>query len=187
MSPGGLYRRVVGEAWVRVAPQVRAMHAPALRAEGTLTVTHGPRALARLLARMSGAPPAGVAVPVTLEVTRVGARQRWSRRYGEHVVTTWQLPRAGHVVEVYRALGVHFRLDVDAEGALVYRQVRATLELGPISIPIPRCVAPRARGRVAPGALPGLAALDVSVAAPLVGELVSYRGAMRVLSSSADE
>ncbi len=175
-----LYPRLIGEAWARVAPQVRAMHSAELRAEGTMTITHGRSAAARWLARRSGAPDPGERVPVSLHVTADGERQRWSRRYGERDVTTLQLARAGCMVEVYRGLGVHFRFELDREGALIYRQTRATLELGPISLPLPACVAPRARGRVAPGASPDSAEVDVSVAAPLVGMLVSYRGTMRV-------
>lgn len=181
-SPGDLYPDVVGPAWGRAAEVVRAMHGPGFRAEGTLTVRHGKNAVARLLARMSGAPKEGDDVPVTLVVEVDGRRQRWSRAYRDHAVVTSQWVRDGRVIEAYAGLAIHFRFEVDDEGALVYRQERTTLELGPLAIPLPSFVAPRAKGRVAPGEGKGLAIVDVSVAAPIVGLLVSYRGTMRVLT-----
>jgi len=186
LGPGDLYPRVVGEAWARVAPQVKGMHAPGFRAEGTLVVRHGASALARLFARLSGAPPAGDAVKVVLEVAVAGGEQRWSRTYGEHRVVTSQWVRDGRVVEAYAGLGVHFRFEVDGEGALVYRQERTTLELGPLSIPLPSFCAPRARGRVAPGAGEREARIDVGVALPILGPLVSYAGTMRFIATSEE-
>lgn len=176
---GDLYPPIVGAAWERVAPVVKAMHAPGFRAEGTLRVTHGSNAIARLLARLSGAPPAGEAVAVKLAVAVSGAKQSWSRSYGGHAVVTSQWVRAGRVIEAYAGLAIHFRFDVDDEGALVYRQERTTLELGPLAIPFPSFVAPRAEGRVAPSATDGAAAVRVSVSAPIVGLLVRYEGTMR--------
>lgn len=186
VTTGDLYPAIVGEAWQRVAPAVKAMHGPGFRAEGTLTVTHGANAIARLLARLSGAPPPGNDVPVVLVVALDGARQRWSRSYGTHAVVTSQWVRAGRVIEAYAGLAVHFRFEVDAEGALVYRQERTTLEIGPLSIPLPSFFAPRARGRVAPGVGTNEAKVDVSVAAPIFGLLVSYAGTMCVLPSSEE-
>ncbi len=179
VSGGDLYRHVLADAWPTLAPQVRGMHAPGFSARGTLTVRHGPSLFARWLARLSGAPKPAEACPVVLDVTVAGAGQTWTRAYGEHKVTTTQWVRDGLLVEAYAGLAVHFRLVPDGTGALVYEQVKTTLELGPFAIRLPSFVAPRARGRVAPGEGPDEARIDVSVSAPIVGLLVSYVGTMR--------
>lgn len=115
---------------------------------------------------------------MALEVTVRESRQTWTRSYGEHRVTTTQWVRDGLLVEAYAGLAVHFRLVPDG-AALVYEQVKTTLELGPFALRLPSFFAPRARGRVAPGELENEAVVDVSVSAPLVGLLVSYTGTMR--------
>ena len=179
VAGGDLYRHVLGEAWTTLAPQVRGMHAPGFSARGTLTVRHGASFLARLLARLSGAPKPAESCQVALDVILAGAGQTWTRAYGDHRVTTTQWVRDGLLVEAYAGLAVHFRLVPDEAGALVYEQVKTTLELGPFAIRLPSFLAPRARGRVAPGERPDEARVDVSVSAPVVGLLVSYVGTMR--------
>lgn len=179
VASGDLYRRVLGDAWVTLARQVRGMHAPGFSARGTLTVRHGKSAFARLLAKLSGAPPPSEHCDVTLEVAVSRDRQTWSRTYGRHRVTTRQWIRDGLVVEAYAGLAVHFRLVPDGAGGLVYEQAKTTLEIGPLAIPLPSFLAPRAKGRVSAGDTADEARVDVSVSAPIVGLLVSYVGIMR--------
>ena len=182
VARGDLYRYVLGDAWETLAPQVKGMHAPGFTAHGTLEVRHGRGAIARLLARLSGAPPEAEASAVSLDVVANDSGQTWTRAYGAQEtvrVTTKQWVRDGLLVEAYAGLAVHFRIVPDASGAVVYEQVKTTIELGWLSVRLPSFFSPRARGRVGPGPAPDEAKVDVSVSAPLVGLLVSYSGTMK--------
>jgi hypothetical protein len=155
------------------------MHGARFRAHGTLDVTHGPSIVARAIARVSGAPPSRLSCPVRLEVAPSERGFRWTRSYDGHVVVTEQWVEAGRVVEALSGLAIHFDLEVEPSGALVYRHTRTTLGRGPLTVPLPLWLGPRAEGRVAQNG-EGSARISVSVRLPWVGLLVAYEGLMHV-------
>lgn len=178
-EPESPYREVLGPLYGDLAPAVRAMHGARFSARGTLDVTHGRSFFARALARVSGAPPARRACPVTLEVAPEGRAFRWTRSYDGHVVRTEQWVLGGRVVEALSGLAVHFAFEVEPSGALVYRHEKTTLGRGAFTVSLPLWLGPKAEGRVAPND-EGSARISVSVRLPIVGLLVAYEGLMHV-------
>ena len=79
-----LFRRLLGDAWERLAPSLRAMHdvAGETTARGVATVERGASPLARLAAALAGFPPAGQDVPVEVVMQARDGRELWRRSFG---------------------------------------------------------------------------------------------------------
>jgi hypothetical protein len=176
-APLALYPRLLGAAWTDLDEAVRSMHLDGVifNGQATFQVRHGRNPVARLLAWLARLPPPGAAVPTRLTVTRCGAGERWQRRFGTRTLDSTQLPGIGGCLnERFGALVFRFRL-VASGGALEYRQVGAALRLGPLRVPLPAWLAPRASGREAPVPA-GRTRVTAAVTLPLVGLLIAYDG-----------
>jgi hypothetical protein len=173
-GPLALYPRLLGAEWPRLGEPVRRLHRGASgRHRGTFTVTRGTGRLARLVAALLGLPAAGEAVPVVLELAEDAGTERWRRTFAGRAVVTAQSARGPLLVERFGSMECLFRLEA-REGALVFVQVGAALRLGPLVLPLPRWGWPRVRGWAGPAG--DRVRVEVSIAAPVVGLLVDYRG-----------
>jgi hypothetical protein len=149
-----------------------------LRAHGVLRVTHG-TGLARVLARLLRLPRAGDAVDTRLAVTPSATGDHWRRTFDGRHLDTWQYAR-GHdeMVERFGSLELRFRRDTSGE-SVVFRQLGAALVAGPLRIPLPRACAPAVTAREDRTG-PRTRHVDVRVALPIVGTLLSYAGSIEV-------
>lgn len=181
MNTPSLYQKLLGASWSDLAADVQAMHAAGgLKANGRFEITHGANLAARLLAKLARLPAAGADVPVTLEViAQAEGAEVWQRNFGGKPLVTQQTAWAGGLVESFGLLWLLFDLRV-ADGALHYRQNRAWLSLGSVRVPVPRWCAPCIAARE--WATTTGTQVIVEVSLPLVGALVTYRGAI-LLSS----
>lgn len=178
---GGLYRRLLGAGWERLAPPVRRAHADGmiLTAAGEFRVRLGGGRCPCLLAAVAGLPAPGAAVPVRLVVTPRGEGEEWARSIGGRpLVSVQRGGRGGLLAERAGFLEVSFRLEA-VGGALRYHQQGAALCLGPLRLPLPACLAPRVRGREWPAADGVATRIRVAVALPLLGPLIVYGGTLR--------
>ena len=176
--PIGLYPRVLGDSWNNLDETVRHFHVQGrpVRATGSFRIRHGNGRLAGWLLRLCGMPPAGAAVPTQLVVTPHGHGEQWVRTFGDQPLATTQCGRGRDLlVEHLGMLEFRFRLEV-TDGVLIYRQTGVALCLGPLSVPLPRCVAPHVVAREEPGGGANQTHVSVQVLMPWVGLLIAYEG-----------
>jgi hypothetical protein len=171
-----LYPTLLGPAWTALPLVVRRLHGEG-RARGTMTIERGRRWPARLLAELLGFPHAGHDVATLLVVERRGEDQIWSRRFGEHAMSSRQgRGPDGTVVERFGAFECAFRLRPTARG-IDYDLVGAALVLGGLRLALPGVLAPR--GAATTWAEGEAMALDIEVVAPLLGRILRYHGRVR--------
>jgi len=173
-----LYERLTGEDWDQIEPVVRAIHlqTDTLQAEGIFQITHGKNVFARLINRVTGMPPASEAEKIALTIERIGEGERWTRRFGETRLVSFQEERAGNVVaERFGSLEICFTLSA-SDGGLIYHQQNAALRLGAIWLKLPRWIAPvvTASEAVAPDGDRSYVTVHVSL--PVIGHLIGYQG-----------
>ena len=174
---GALYPLLLGEAWAALGEPVRRLHAGGPGPHrGTFTVTRG-TGVARWLATMAGMPAAGEEVPVTLELGRAEGMELWRRSFAGRTLITAQYRDDAELVERFGPIACRFRLEV-REGALWFVQTGASLCLGPVRLPLPRWGSPRVVGMAR--AEGERVRVQVTIAAPLAGLLVDYRGEIAV-------
>jgi hypothetical protein len=174
----GLYPRLLGDAWKKLAEPVQQFHSAAdqVRGVGSFTVRSGEGLLAQILRRLLRLPVPGHEVPTRLVIARDSNREVWQRRFGEETFSTRQHELAGGLLaERYRFMEFRFRLNV-VDHALVFHQVSAALYLGKRRVPLPSWLAPHVAARAGPGADPTRMWVAVRITAPLAGLLVTYEG-----------
>ena len=175
----GLYPRLLGPAWARVHPAVRALHLTGARkvVTGTLAVEEGRHWLARRLVCWLRLPREQPAHEVRLVKTPVDEGERWERFFGEtEIVTLQRLGSEG----IWERVGVWEMLVsvTEQDGALVHEHQRTRLCLLGLRLPWPRRLGPRG-GAVEAANDEGQVDLSVRLIAPWAGRVLSYHGTLR--------
>lgn len=170
-----LYARVLGSAWDRLPPEVRAVHDVLGQAEaaGRASVERGTGPLARLAAWLVGFPPSSSDVGVYVRFFASGGAETWARdfdgaRFGS-VQHEGRGSAEGLLVERFGLLALEMALRVeDGRLVLVPRRWRIC------GVPIPGLLMPRveAHERVEDGRF----RFDVLIRDPLGGLIVRYGG-----------
>jgi hypothetical protein len=174
-EPAPLYRRMLGEAWERLPPPLRAMHevSGVLIADGTAVVERGQGLLARLVARLMGLPPAGRDVPLTVTFRVEEGREHWHRTFGKRSFASVQEPGRGRferlVCERFGPICFGLALVVDDD------RLRLVLRGWSFAgLPLPTVLAPRSTAYEF--AENGRFHFHVEIDHPLMGLIVGYRG-----------
>jgi hypothetical protein len=95
-------------------------------------------------------------------------------------MTTFQGRRPGGLLgEWFGGLELRFHLEVN-RGALVYRQVRAYLRTPLVAAPLPRWCSPQVAAREEPTGAAGRTRVEVRVALPLMGLVLTYGGELEL-------
>ncbi len=168
--PPPLYARVMGAAFDKLPPAVRAMH-DVLRdggASGAATVERGRNPLASAAAALFGFPAEGEH-PLHLSFREREGRELWRRDFSGRCFSSHLSEHGGLLAERFGPLRFGFDLPADASGL---EMVLRRWWLG--FIPLPMALAPRAQAREWEEG--GRFRFDVRVSLPLVGLLVRYRG-----------
>jgi hypothetical protein len=177
-----LYPRLAGAPWASLDPAVRRCflsNGASVRATGLFSVRRGTSRLARWVATAAGLPPAGDAVHVELTIDRRGPVELWRRSFGAHRSATIQLERPGALLAERKGpVELRYRILV-GERELRLEPAGAFLTLGPIAIPLPARLAPRASATLVPSPEPGWAEVSVRIELPAVGLLLAYGGRVR--------
>ena len=126
------YEAVLGPAFASLHAHVRRAHLPPLRAQGTITVEHGPGWLTRPLIWLMKLPAAGPAQPVALDLVWDGGDLVWTRRIGDSTLRTRQRASGARIVERAGLGRVAFDLEIE-NGALLYRQ--SSIQVAGLSVP----------------------------------------------------
>jgi hypothetical protein len=184
-----LYPRLLGAAWERLPVDVRAAFTPppaGVVRRGRFAVRHGRSLLVRMALVVMRMPAAGDDVPLTLRVERDGrGGETWLRTFAGRLMPSQQHARAdGLLVERIGSVECAMALEVD-EGVLRFCARAATLRIGPLSIPLPRWMAPRIEawsGAVGQGRV----RTEVQIAMPLLGPVLAYHGELEALEVRGD-
>ena len=145
------------------------------RIEGTFRVSRGHSWLSRVLAWCMRLPRAGESVPLVLEITSEGNRERWIRQFGERRLETVcrHLPE-GRWLERFGFLEFEFvaRREQDTT---YHDQKRCRFGIGALSIPLPSTLSPSVEG-FEETLDDGSTFVHVVVSAPFAGNLLEYSG-----------
>lgn len=148
--------------------------AETVRGSGTLSVRWGQLPPARILARVLRLPPEGPAVPVRVEIERMGDQEVWRRWFAGRPYVTRQSRRGRVRIERIGALEIRYRL-LASPSEVRYVQEGACLRMGRLAIPLPQRLSPIVSAEAA-GPEEDRFFVAVMVRAPLVGSLLSYSG-----------
>ena len=136
--------------------------------KGEADVTGGANTVARAIAGVIGFPAPGRHV-LRVDFAERGGAERWTRTFGDRSFTSGLSASRGQLVECFGPLRFRFDLPVDPTGLSM--QMRGWSAFG---IRLPMILGPRTTAREWEG--DGRFHFDVSIALPLIGPLVHYRG-----------
>ncbi|GMV28447.1 MAG: hypothetical protein AMXMBFR59_05720 [Rhodanobacteraceae bacterium] len=166
-----IFPRLLGRALLQAPPTVQALHlrGGARRYHGGVTIERGRNWLARFCALVTGMPPAMRDAPLMVDIDATPRRERWTRHFDGHRMTSTMRRRDGRLCERLGLVTFHFRLAA-VDGALTWtvERVRA------LGIPLPVAWFDGVSAREFEEN--GRYRFDVSAALPLAGKLVHYRG-----------
>lgn len=169
---GSLFRRVLGDAFETLPPQVRAIHSVDGREtwRGVATITRGTHFLVPLFAAATQLPSSRESVRTSVEFVATDAGEEWLRDFGGARMHSryreWNgrlLERLG-LVEFVFSLGVH-------DGEILWATTGVRL-FGVIPLPSSWFARVRCREREHNGRYEFL----VEAALPLIGPLIRYEG-----------
>ncbi len=167
-----LFSRLLGEAFIGLAPKVRELHALDGSAvwRGRASIRRGESLLARLCAAVAGLPPTLDDVPTRVAFEREGKGETWSRDFGGHPMRSSLRARDGLLCERLGPLEFAFVLSAN-DGAIHWRTQRVRL-LGLLPLPAGWFSGVRCREREHAGRYEFL----VEAALPLAGPLIRHEG-----------
>ncbi len=170
-----LYPRLLGEAFDTLPLAVRAFHDPqgVTVWRGTAKVEQGKGLIAKIACRLFGFPQSGDAVPLALTITPGGDTERWDRDFGGRVMSSMQFTRGGFLFERLGPVYIKMRPVIDGDRFSVLPVGWSLL-----GIPLPKTLAPTSENFETD--VDGIFQFDVSIAAPLIGPIVAYRGTLEV-------
>jgi len=167
-----LFRRVLGDAFDTLPPQIRALHDIGTRTtwRGEATITRGAHPLAHLCARIAQLPPAQMRVPTTVEFAAVEGGETWARDFGGARMRSRYRVRDGRLYERLGAVEFVFALGVH-EGEILWATERVRL-FGLLPLPAAWFARVRCREREFAGRYEFL----VEAALPVIGPVIRYEG-----------
>lgn len=165
-----LYRRAMGQAFPLLSQPVRDLHEVFGDggAEGEAVVSRGGSLAARLIAKLFGFPPAGHH-PLHVSFEEECGTERWTRDFSGRCFSSRLSEEKGHLVERFGAF--RFSFDLVPRGNGLSMEIRGWSFFG---LPLPLLLAPRSTAyEWSEG---DRFYFDVSIALPLIGLIVHYRG-----------
>lgn len=170
-----LFPQLLDTAFGGLPATVQALHRREglRRYEGGVSIRRGGNWLARLCSAVTGMPPAMTEAPLRVEIEASPGRERWTRNFDGHFMTSHMWSRDGRLCERLGLVTFHFRLGVE-DGVLTWtvERVRA------LGIPLPASWFGAVQAREFEQ--DGRYRFDVAAALPLAGLLVHYSGWLRV-------
>lgn len=177
MSVPGLFRRILGSQFERLAPRVRDVHGGAtLELRGRATVTRGNALLGRCIARFASLPDAQCDAAARIDLVVDAQGETWTRYFGvSRPMCSHLHAHDGLLIEQLGPVRLRFRLH-ERSGAIVWQLESVSL----LGIPAPRrwFAATTARSFEQDGHY----CFEVEVALPVVGHLIGYRGSVDVVA-----
>ena len=170
-----LYARLLGTAYDRLPPEIRAMHGTdgTAIAEGRASVERGGGLLSRLAGALIGFPAATPDTPVRVRFDVADRAETWTRTFGERSFSSRQFAGMGGdgglLCERFGPLT--FAMAVFVRGGRLELVLRGWRMFG---VPLPLTLGPRANAFET--AMDGKFHFHVEIGHPLTGLIVRYRG-----------
>ncbi len=173
---GGLYASVTRGRIDDLPTAVRRFHYSdsGVRAVGAFDVKHGTSPLARVVAIMLRLPAEGRSRAVVATITRRGGIEEWRRSIGGRTLRTQQQRSGSLLAERMGPFELLFRIEIEG-GALVFTTEGAAIRFAMLRLPLLPLFRPRVSARVTSATGSGMV-VEVAVALPFVGTLLSYHG-----------
>lgn len=178
LAQGPIYRTVLGAAFDGLPPQIAALHDSLSLREwsGAAQIKRGPGILARIVAACIGAPPSGEQVPVTVTFQPDTKGELWTRDFGGKIFKSHQRVGSGKnthlIVERFGPIDVSLALVIEKNRLRLIPRRWAIF-----GIPLPHSLLPR--GNTFESEEGGCLKFDVELAAPIVGLICAYKGALK--------
>ncbi len=176
MTP--LYRKVLGASFEQLPEQLQKLHElnSSQIWRGTAEVRRGKNPLARIAALIIGLPAQNNNTPVTVTLSPENNGERWQRNFNGKVFSSFQLAGTGrHEGLLLERFGpMTIALELLIKNNRLYLIPRHWNLLG---IPLPKILLPA--GETFEEQRDGLFRFNVEMKAPLVGLIVSYKGALK--------
>lgn len=170
-----LYRDLLGDAWHRLPPAIRAMHdlTETRTVSGRARVERGGGLPARLAAALMGFPKAVEDTPVSVRFDLRNGVETWTRTFGQESFSSTQFAGKGRsrrlLCERFGPLTFAMALELrDGRLRLVLRRWSA------FGVPLPMCLCPRSKAYETEAE--GRFRFHVEISHPLTGLIVRYTG-----------
>lgn len=168
-----LFAKTLGPDIMRLPAVVREVHTNApLHLAGQAVIDGAQNKIANIIARLFGFPPAAPDETADILLKRQGDKEIWIRRFGRQdfrsTLTPSAVPR--RVYERFGPFSFELEMTPDESG---YALEIVSWRMGPVQLPMR--LAPRTPARAFVDAQ-GRYSFDVTIALPLIGRLVRYRG-----------
>ena len=128
-----LYRSVLGMDFDQLVFQLQEFHERNFCATGSLTVTHNPNPIAKIVVWLTRLPKKGSNLKTTVEVLAMNNGETWTRRIGKSKLVSRQSIRNGQLVEGFGPMTIRF-LTVVKDGGLIYQSDQTRL----FGLPVPK-------------------------------------------------
>ncbi|TWI02868.1 uncharacterized protein DUF4166 [Luteimonas cucumeris] len=167
-----LFQQLLGAPFFRLPASVRALHSGHGRSRyaGSATITRGRNPIGRLCAAVARLPPAGIDVPIVVELQADARGETWQRHFGKHRMQSRLQVRDKLLHERLGLLQFRFALHVH-DGALWWQTAGVRL-FGLLPLPASWFAEVRCREREHEGRYEFM----VEAALPLAGRLIRYEG-----------
>lgn len=171
-----LFEHALGPSFSQLPPALQDLHAviDVRHWRGKASVIRGTNLISRLVGGLVGFPPSTPSTDVHVAMRRTAKGETWTRRFGRHTFRSYLAPAKhnapGHVTERFGFL--NFRIDLAASTQDLSFPVSRGKALG---LPLPAFLLPASDTREYVDAA-GRACFDVSIALPLIGKVVGYKG-----------
>jgi hypothetical protein len=170
-----LYRRLLGDAYASLPPQLQQMHDLTIDfgATGRATVERGRGVLARLIAKIVGFPPASNDVPLEVSFRLRDRCEHWQRTFGGHLFSSTQEAGRGRFEHLLceRFGPCVFGMALVLDGGRMRLVLRRWSLLG---VPLPVCWVPF--GDIYEHVENGRFCFHVAIGHPFTGPIVNYYG-----------
>jgi hypothetical protein len=172
LAAAPLFQRALA-AFAAMPDAVRAAHAPepARELAGEVDIDGAENPFGQGIAWIAGFPSAGRGLRAAVTIEREGNGEVWVRRFGTKAFSSHMSePAPGKLSERFGVLTFDLDAKADARGFTL-----SILGARRGELPLPRFLTPRTSAR-ADVDENGLYRFDVTIALPMIGRLVSYRG-----------
>ena len=173
-----LFQQVLGSAWDELPQQIRQLHdvSGSCTLSGSAKISRGTSLVARVIGSITGFPPAGKAVPLSVSMNATNGRERWTRDFDGHrfsSVMSLGRKRAEHLLQ--EQFGpAKFALALVWDGQCLHYVPRSWTFLG---VPLPRRMAPQ--GKMIEFVENDVFHFHVEIKLPIIGMIVTYQGHLK--------
>ena len=181
-SDASLYHAVLGPAYDELPYAIQQLHdiGEGKTFQGKAAITRGRNVITNITANIFGFPKAGEDIPVTVNLTRKGGVEHWTRHFGGRRMFSTQEAGTGrdedHIIERFGPVAV--KLEVIVEASRLYLVPKAMTFFG---VPLPKFLLPH--GETYEKQHAGIFHFHVDIIAPIIGRLVKYEGHLEQLKT----